>query len=111
MKNIEVKSKNEVCEKLGVTIAQISLRIDKENDVHLHGSVSWKEAKGIIIRIKASLCDEEGNILYSIKNFSDISLDICGYNTFQLYCSDIARFIEMGALSYIEVFPYVKIQE
>lgn len=111
MKDIEVKLKNKICEKLNVTITQMSLQINKENDVYLHGSVSWKEAKGTNIGIKASLCDEEGNILYSIRNFSDISLDICGYNTFQLYCSDITRFIEMGALSYIEVFPYVKIQE
>ena len=111
MKDIKIKIKNEICKKLDVTIAQLSLQINKENDVYLHGSVSWKEAKGTNIGIKASLCDTEGNILYIIRNFSDILLDITGYNTFKLYCSEITRFIEIGTLSYIEVFPYVKIQE
>ncbi len=110
MRELEIKIKNDICERVGVTIDRVSCLLDKDKDVHVHGSISWEATREDFVGVKASLCNSKGQILYELKDYSDIVLDICGYNTFSMYCGNISRFLEINQLAYVEVFPYIKVK-
>lgn len=66
MKKIELIVKQDLFDKIGVTIGQLHYNIDKNNDFSLCGSVSSDNEKleGYSLYLRANLCDEEGGILY-----------------------------------------------
>ena len=110
MRELEIKIKDDICERTGVAIDRVSCYLSKDKDIHVHGSISWETAQESFVGVKASLCNAKGQILYELKDYSDIALDICGYNTFSMYCGNVSRFLEINQLTYIEVFPCIKIK-
>lgn len=63
MKNIDiqVRDKKEFCK-----CGQLYANLNKKNDIHINVSVTLGKVLGNVkrIRIRASLCNKDGNILY-----------------------------------------------
>ena len=108
MKELEVKIKENICDKMGVVIDRVSCFIGKDKDIYVHGSISWETMGKHYVEVKAALCNSKGQILYELKDYSDIALNICGYNTFSMFCHEVSRFLDIGQLAYVEVFPCIK---
>ena len=111
MRELEIRIKNHICDKVGVVIDRVSCFIGKDKDIHVHGSISWETTGENLIGVKASLCNSKGQVLYELRNHSNIALDICGYNTFSMYCYNVSRFLDINQLTHVEVFPFIKVKE
>lgn len=110
MKKVELIVKQDLFDKIGVTIGQLHYNIDKNNDFSLCGSVSSdsKKLEGYSLYLRANLCDEEGGILYVNKSYSGISFEMVNYDAFSITCSDLTRFFDIDKLHHIEIYPNVR---
>lgn len=110
MKKVELIVKQDLFDKIGVTIGQLHYNIDKNNDFSLCGSVSSDNEKleGYSLYLRTNLCDEEGSILFVNKSYSGISFEMVNYDAFSITCSDLTRFFDIDKLHHIEIYPNVR---
>ena len=110
MKKVELLVKQDLFDKIGVTIGQLHYNIDKNNDFSLCGSVSSDNEKleGYLLYLRANLCDEEGGILFVNKSYSGIGFEMVNYDAFSISCSDFTRFFDIDKLYHIEIYPNVR---
>ena len=110
MKKLELIVKQDLFDKIGVTIGQLHYNLDKNNDFLLCGSVSseGQELEGYSLYLRANFCDEEGSILFVNKSYSGISFEMVNYDAFLIACSDLTRLFDIGKLHHIEIYPNVQ---
>lgn len=102
-----LQTKEELFSCIGIKIGQLYWSINEDKDINIFGSVSSTTgaAASILFRIAGNICDCSGNILYTLYDFSEHTLDPICYEVFHVFCADIFRFIDLDSLSYVELFP------
>lgn len=106
--SIEILKKS--CTKIKVAIKNISFTINENNDIRVRGNVEEMEgykAKGKLI-IKADLCDLAGRTLYVLREYGEIKLHLSGYDSFELSCSAVERFVDLESFCKIRVYPTIE---
>ena len=102
-----LQTKEELFSCIGIKIGQLYWSINEDKDINIFGSVSSTTgaAASIPFRIAGNICDCSGNILYTLHDFSEHTLDPICYEVFHVFCADISRFIDLDSRSYVELFP------
>lgn len=102
-----LKVNHELFASIGVQIQQASGRINKDCDIDILGGIfsSTGNASIIPFQVVGNLCDRSGNILYTVQDFCSHTLDPIRYEVFHMFCADVSRFVDMDALSFVELFP------
>jgi len=105
--NFSLQVKEELFSCIGIKIGQLYWSINEDKDINIFGSVfsTTGEAASIPFRVAGNMCDCSGNILYTLHDFSEHTLDPICYEVFHVFCADISRFIDLDSLSYVELFP------
>ena len=107
-KNILITYRDEVNEKMKVTIKGVSHFLNNDNDLYVHGGIWIKEGYVDIVNhhmvVKGDVLNCNGRILYTLRDWSDKRLEESGYDAFELYCSSINRFLEVKEISEVKVY-------
>ncbi|MBQ4284452.1 MAG: hypothetical protein IJB96_11065 [Lachnospira sp.] len=104
-----IKIHNEMFNAVGMSIGQLHLSINQDNDIKLNGSlvlVSRAEADKVY-NIKVNLCNADGEILYILRGYDNITFSFMRYRTFTVGCLDVSRFINLYELDHVEIYPHI----
>lgn len=108
MEKIKVIERNNLFKNCGMQLGQLHFQISGRDELRIHGSVTLEDGKipsDMFLRVKANICDKNGNILHILEDHSKILFECTSYNTFSLYCYDISRYINLKEVEYIELYP------
>lgn len=110
--NINLTLRNTVVEKVNVEIKDMSFYCNEDNDIYVHGGIWTKEGYNVLKKhrlvIKGDILDCQGRILYTLRDRSDRCLEIAGYDSFELYCCSVNRFVEIDKMSEIKVYAVME---
>ena len=109
-KDISIEIHKKSCTKIKVAIKNISFFINENNDIRVQGNVEEMEGyktQGKLI-IKADLCDLAGRTLYVLREYGGIKLHLSGYDSFELSCCAIERFVDLERFCKIRVYPTIE---
>lgn len=105
MKSIEICCRKGFSE--GFQIAQLYAVLNKDYDIHVHGSIQMTGMEyGSKRRVKvyANLCNKQGAILYVLQCWKNYPIRSGNYFSFSLYCSTVNRFFNPADLDYVEIY-------
>lgn len=107
-KNILITFRDEVNEKMKVKIKDVSHYLNRDSDIYVHGGL-WSKAgytdlDNHHLVVKGDILDHEGRILYTLRDWSDKKLESSGYDSFELHCSALNRFLEVNKIAEVKVY-------
>lgn len=108
--DISVEIVKSSCNKIKVTLKNISFYINEKWDINIQGNVEaindYKRLGKLII--KADLCDGTGRTLYTLKEYREIKLHLSGYDSFDMHCCSIERFLDLKRFCKIRIYPTIE---
>lgn len=106
--SIEIHKKS--CTKIKVAIKNVSFFINENYDIRVQGNIEAIEGYEVLGKLimKADLCDLAGRTLYVLKEYDGIKLHLSGYDSFELSCCSVERFIDLERLCKIRVYPTIE---
>ena len=109
MQKIDLIVSDQIINDMNINIQDLSYFISNANDIYIRGKISAKEGyknrtKTHLI-VKGDLLNKDGQILYTIKDWSSKLLKPNVYDLFDLSCCAIHRFLDIHSIAAIKVYP------
>lgn len=100
---------DELIDCMNIDIKDLSYCMSDANDIYIRGKISanagYKDMNKVHLIVKGDILDKEGNILFTIKDWTSKIISSSHYDLFDLSCCAIHRFLNIHAISAIRVYP------